>query len=219
MSSDFKYYLIYALAYGVVLLAGEVLYRILKRDARWSRNFSHLLAGLISLPFPLLFTSHWWVLGLCTQSILFLLITKRLGWIRSHHGSSGNTLGSYLFFVSLYSCFLAFQLLGRIELFVIPILTLSIADVSAAISGRTRIGLATWSASSDKTYRGSLFFFIFSSLIFVACFLWYLPGKTPLLLILAILLGGISTLVEALSPRGSDNLTVPLTILIFLLLS
>ena len=106
MNYNLKYYILYAVLYGLILLIGEGLYRILKLKPEWTRNFSHLAAGILSLPFPWLFSSHWWVLLLAIQSSLILYITRARDLIPSHHKTAGNSLGSYLFFASIYLCYM-----------------------------------------------------------------------------------------------------------------
>jgi len=88
MNYNLKYYILYAVLYGLILLIGEGLYRILKLKPEWSRNFSHLAVGIISLPYPWLFSSHWWVLLLAIQSSLILYLTRASGLIPSHHKSA-----------------------------------------------------------------------------------------------------------------------------------
>ena len=219
MNDNLKYYLIYTLGYGVVLLMGEIIYRWLDSGGAWSRNFSHLGAGLISLPFPWLFASHWWVLILAVQSSLVLLSTRSLGLIPSHHKVAGPSLGSFLFFASIYLCFLVFALTGQKELFVIPILVLSISDVAAAVVGRSPgrhpLTQMKWPGKEGKTLGGSAAFFL-SALLILFFSYQYLGLPTARSMLMALLISLAATLCEAFSPRGSDNLFIPLTILVFM---
>lgn len=220
MNVNLKYYLLYAIAYGVILLLGEVIYRTLKRGPLVSRSFSHLAAGLITLPLPWLFTSHWWVLLLAIQSCLVLWFTKRIKILPSHHLIAGNSLGSYLFFASVYLCFVASIFTGRKELFVIPLLVLSFSDVAAALIGRT-IGKRTIRKRANlnnehKTVAGSSAFFITALLVLILSFYYLLQWNFASVFPLALLLAIISTAVEAYSPYGTDNFFVPFTILIIM---
>jgi len=220
MNVNLKYYILYALAYGLVLLMGAFMYRALKSGPAWSRNFSHLAAGLISLPYPWLFTSHWWVLGLAVQSSLFLIGTRYLGWLASHHKVAHKSLGSVLFFASLYLCFLAYTFSGLRELFVIPILVLSLSDVSAAVVGRTKgtwpLARKKWSRKSDKTVAGSMAFFLTTLAVLQASFYYYLDLTFIHSLGMAMVISLISTASEALSPWGTDNFSIPVVVLIFM---
>lgn len=220
MNVNFKYYLLYSIAYGIVLLLGEVIYRYLKRGPLVSRSFSHLAAGLITLPFPWLFTSHVWVLLLAIQSCLVLWSTRRIKLLPSHHLIAGKSLGSYLFFASVYLCFVASLLTKREELFVIPLLVLTFSDVAAALVGRT-IGKRTIHKRANlnnehKTYAGSSAFFITALLVLILSFYYLLQWNLASAIPLALLLAFITTTVEAYSPYGTDNFFIPFTMLLIM---
>ena len=222
MNENLKYYLAYTVAYGIVLLIGAFMYRALKSGPAWPRNFSHLAAGIISLPYPWLFTSHWWVLALAVQSSLVLIVTRYLGWFSSHHKVAQRSLGSVLFFVSLYLCFLAYILLGQKELFVVPVLVLSFSDVSAAVVGRTKgtwpLARKKWSRKSDKTVAGSMAFFLTAMAVLLASLYYYLDLTFVHSLIMALVISLISTASEAISPLGTDNFSIPVVTLIIIYL-
>jgi len=219
MNGNLKYYLIYTLTYGLILLMGEFMYRSLRTGPALSRNFSHLAAGLISLPYPWLFTSHWWVLLLAVQSSLVLLGTHFLGLLPSHHKVTRRSLGSYLFFAALYLCFLSAYLTGQKELFVIPLLVLSFSDVAASVVGRSPGGhpffKKTWPGKARKTMAGSSAFFVGTALILFLS-LKYLGINSGKALLVAVAISVPATLSEAFSQRGTDNFFIPLTILLFM---
>jgi dolichol kinase len=195
------------------------MYRRLRTGPAWSRNFSHFVAGLISLPYPWLFTSHWWVLLLAVQSSLVLLSTRFLGLLPSHHKVAEKSLGSYLFFASIYLCYMASYLSGQKELFVIPLLVLSFSDVLAAVVGRSPgsfpLQQMKWPGPSGKTVAGSTAFFI-SALVILFVSLHYLGSTPARSMLMAVAISIPATASEALSPYGIDNFSVPLTILLFM---
>lgn len=219
MNENLKYYLFYTIAYGIVLLLGELMYRKLHTGPALSRNFSHLAAGLISLPYPWLFTSHWWVLLLAMQSSLVLLASRYMKLVPSHHKAAQKSLGSYLFFVSLYLCFLASYFSNQKELFVVPVLVMSFSDVAAAITGRRSgsfpLAHKKWPGTSVKTVAGSTAFFL-SAMIILFCSTYYLGSGPARSLLTAFAISLPVTAIEALSKRGTDNLFVPLTTLLFM---
>ena len=223
MNDNVKYYFSYAILYGIILLIGEGLHRYLRWNPARSRNFSHLLAGLASLPYPWLFTSHWWVLLLAVQSSVVLYVTRYYGFIPSHHKTAGRSLGSFLFFASIYICYTASSYTGNISLFVIPIFVLSISDVTASYVGQ-RFGKKPTSlirrfGVTNKTYAGSVAFFISSMVIVFAVFQYYLGERFFHSILMALAISVATTFSEAISPNGFDNLTVPLTTLIIIWLS
>lgn len=223
MNANIKYYLIYALAYGIILLLGEGIYRLLKGGPAWSRSFAHLSAGLITLPFPWLFTSHWWVLILSLQSCLVLWITRQMKILPSHHRIAGKSAGSYLFFVSVYLCFFIALRTGRKELFVVPLLVLTFSDVSAALVGRSMgkrsVPMSKSHKGPAKTLVGSTAFFITALCVVFLSFHYYLQWNLASSIYMSMLIAPLSTTMEAYSPFGTDNLLVPVTVLIIMQLN
>jgi dolichol kinase len=222
MNVNLKFYIIYAVLYGLILLIGEGSYRILRVKPAWSRNFSHLSAGLVSLPYPWIFSSHWWVLLLAVQSSLVLLLTRNLNLLPSHHLSGSRSAGSYLFFASLYLCFLVSSLMHNPFFFLLPILVLSASDVFASVVGRT-LGnppKGKWGRilKDDKSLAGTLAFF-FSSLITVTlAYSFYLQADFSYAFGMALVISLAAALVEAISSRGYDNFFIPAIILFIMLL-
>jgi dolichol kinase len=220
VSDHFKYYLFYTIAYGIILLLGEAIFRLVKGGYLVSRNFSHLAAGVITLPFPWLFTSHWWVLLLVIQSSLVLYATRVLRILPSHHRIAGKSLGSYLFFASVYLCFMASFFTGREELFVIPLLVLTFSDVAAALVGRT-VGKRVLpdgkpARGGHKTYAGSIAFFITALVILFPSLHYFMPWNFAILISVSLFISLFTTVTEAFSPYGTDNFFIPLIILIFM---
>ena len=220
MNENFKYYLLYALIYGIVLLMGEAIYRLFKRGSSWSRSFAHLAAGLLSLAYPWLFTSHWWVLLLAVQSSLVLWITHKLKILPSHHRIAGKSTGSYLFFASIYLCFIASSYTGRKELFVVPMLVLSFSDVAAALIGR-RIGKKSiqrrkTAGGTGKTLEGSSAFFITTLIVLFLSYYYFIQWNLAASISMALLLAVLTTTIEAYSPHGTDNFSIPFTLLVIM---
>ncbi|MGW8315592.1 MAG: hypothetical protein ACWGNV_08330 [Bacteroidales bacterium] len=222
MNQNLIYYMVYALLYGIILLMGEGMYRYLNLPEAQTRNFSHLAAGLVSLPYPWVFTSHWWVLILAVQSAVVLLLTRSAGLFPSHHKSAGKSWGSPLFFASLYVCFLAYTLTRDVSFFLLPVLILTFSDMLASMVGRN-IGKnppAPWNKwmAHGKTLQGSAAFL--GSSFFIATLMFYLkeglnPGTS---FVAGIGIALWTTLTEALFSRGVDNFFVPVITLIILFL-
>jgi dolichol kinase len=220
MNDQLKYYLAYTIIYGIILLMGEGLYRYLHVNPARSRNFSHLAAGLISLPYPWLFSVHGWVLLLTVQSSLVLLLTRKIGFIPSHHKAAGKGLGSYLFFASLYICYLAALRTGLKEFFVLPILILTISDVTASYFGQ-KYGEKPFLFfgglnPANKTSAGSLAFLITTYIIVIFAYTLYLERTLFRIILMSFMIALPATLVELFSRRGSDNFFIPITVLIIL---
>lgn len=222
MSSNFKFYIAYALVYGLILLIGEGIYRFLRVKPELARNFSHLAVGLISLPFPWIFSSHWWVLLIAVQSSAVLFLTRHLNLLPSHHLSGSKSLGSYLFFVSIYLCFLASFHLHNPFFFVLPMLVLSISDVVAAVVGRNLgrevNGPLIRFFKDNKTLAGTLAFFLSSLCIVCSAYYFYLQAHFLHAFLVATVISVTTAITEAKSTRGYDNLLIPIISLLIMYL-
>ena len=222
MNQNLIYYLVYAILYGIILLMGEGMYRYFNLPEGQTRNFSHLSAGLVSLAYPWVFTSHWWVLLLAAQSSAILLLTRSAGWFPSHHKSAGRSWGSPLFFVSLYLCFLAYTFTRDVIYFLLPVLILTFSDMLASMVGRNfgtppPVPWRKWMAQG-KTFQGSAAFL--GSALCIAVMMFYLTGRwTPGASLLAGTgLALFTSVTEAVASRGYDNFFIPAITLIILFL-
>jgi len=222
MSVNLKFYIGYTLVYGLILLVGEGSYRFLRVKPELSRNFSHLAVGLISLPYPWIFSSHWWVLLIAVQSSVILYLTRTLNLLPSHHGSNSNSAGSYLFFASIYICFLAFSYMNNAFFFVLPMLILSVSDVMAAVIGRN-IGRELHGPlirffKDNKTLAGTLAFFLSSLCIVCSAYYFYFQAHFLHAFLVALVISVATAITEAKSTKGYDNFFVPVISLLFMYL-
>ena len=159
-------------------------------------------------------------LALAIQSCLVLLVTRRLKLLPSHHLIAGRSAGSYLFFASVYLCFLVSSHTGLTELFVVPMLVLSFSDVAAALVGR-RFGKRTIqkrnpTTNPSKTLAGSAAFFLTALIVLFISYYYYIGWGFAGSISMTILLALITTSIEAYSPHGSDNFSIPFTVLIIM---
>jgi len=222
MSVNLKFYIGYALVYGLILLVGEGSHRFLRVKPELSRNFSHLAAGLISLPYPWVFSSHWWVLAIAIQSSVILYLTRTLNLLPSHHVKGPKSAGSYLFFASIYICFLASSYMNNAFFFVLPMLILSISDVMAAVIGRN-FGREVGGPlirffKENKTLAGTLAFFLSSLCIVSSAYYVYLQARFLHAFLVALVISVATAITEAKSTRGYDNFYIPIITLLFMYL-
>ena len=201
---------------------GEGLYRYFHIPEAKTRNISHLSAGLVSLPYPWLFTSHWWVLLLAVQSSVVLVLTRSAGWFPSHHKSTGKSWGSPLFFASLYLCYLAYTLTQDLLFFLLPVLILTFSDMLASLAGRNfgKTPPAPWNKwmANGKTIQGSAVFL--GSALCISCGVFYLSGGWTLeaALFASAGIAVLTTFTEALTSGEFDNLSIPAITLITMFL-
>lgn len=184
------------------------------------RKCAHTGLGLACLSFPWIFHSVWELAALCALCLGGLLLIRSVPRLR-------NGLGAGLFAVERKSggdvyfavaVLLLFALSGgRLELYVLPLLILTLSDSAAALAG-TRYGSHVFRVSSGfKSWEGSAAFFVITVVVTALTLRLLTPLDPFRVACIALLLGLPSTLVEAVFWHGLDNLFVP--VCVFLLLN
>jgi phytol kinase len=190
---------------------GELMYHVFHVKAELTRKWSHIGTGVLTLLFPIMLSSHWYVLLMCSSFAVLLVGSMKYGFLKSINAVDRDTLGSILYPVAVYFCFLSMGW-SRAEYtsFYLPILSLAFADPMAALVGK-KWGVKSFSIKGhSKTYLGSLACAITA---FVLCYTaieaqWTTNGAMYVVAFSG-LYAAIIAIVEAVSIRGYDNLTIP----------
>jgi dolichol kinase len=219
MNVQFNMSLVFLLVFLILILVTQQLYRAFKLPPEQSRKFLHVTGGMLALLFPLYLHSHWFVLILCALATILLTITYINKLLPSVHGTKRFSIGSIIFPLPVYICFFTAEKMDHnMLLFYLPVSLLTIADTIAELGGRQWGHLSLSLFNERKTVVGSLCFAaaaLILSLIFVVL-VFKLQNPRSALIIITVTIG--STLAESISFRGLDNLSVPLSALILLLL-
>ncbi|WP_270087728.1 phosphatidate cytidylyltransferase [Sphingobacterium sp. SYP-B4668] len=207
-------------AYLVLFAVGEVLYHKCKVKVEISRKVVHIGTGLLALLFPLLLDNHWLVLILCAAFAIILVVSLRFGFLPSINAVERKSIGSLAYPVAVYGCYLAFLFSAhQYHYYYLPILVLAVCDPVAGLAGRKwPIGPYTI-AGAHKTLMGSAMFLL-SALLLVGSYIFVAghPLTAPAIasiLIIAVL----ATLAEAVSRDGYDNVSIPFSVILGLLLT
>lgn len=178
-----------------------------------SRKGVHVGMGLICLSFPWLFQEAWPVLTLAGLAVIGLgairiipALKRSIGGVLG--GVERRSLGEFYFPVAVAAVFILSD--GNKLLFIIPVLTLTVADTVGALIG-IRYGSARYQTDEGlKSAEGSLAFF---TAAFLSChvplLLFSETGRAESLLI-GLTAGFVVMLLEAISWRGQDNFIIPL---------
>lgn len=221
-SSDFTG-LVASYAYATILLVlAEALRRWIGLPSELTRKLIHIGAGMWVFGVVALFDR--WEVGIVPFAtfipINYLLYRYR---ILGAMDTADSSPGTVYFAVSVT---LLFGLLwrpdgpvDRVPIAIAGVMAMTWGDALAALIGK-RIGKHRYRiGSSERSWEGSAAMFVASA---VAMFgvLWLLPGSSlsPLAapfgvqpaLLIALVSAVFATLVEAVSPHGTDNLSVPL---------
>lgn len=214
--------IIFLFAFAMLLIFNEMVYRRLNLKGEITRKFAHFTATLSTITFPYLFDDHWYVLALAIVFFVLLFASRNHSYLRSIHDIDRISVGSYLLPAAIYLTFLVSHLLNDRFLFILPILVLAICDPVAGILGinlqQYNHQIRIFNKTLQKTWLGSASFFV-SCFIITIIAIYFNQEKLDLKTFwLAVIIAFVSTLTEMFSWKGSDNLLIPLSVLLVLLL-
>ncbi|MGD9978068.1 MAG: hypothetical protein AB7S54_09055 [Bacteroidales bacterium] len=212
----------YLIAIALLLIFNELTYRRLGIKGEITRKFAHFTATLATIPFPYIFSSHWYVMVLASIFFLVLFISQRGTQLKSIHDIERKSVGSYLLPLSIYVTFLISNLLGNKFLYILPMLILAICDPMAGILGlnftKNNHNIKIFGIKTKKTILGSGSFLVSSFIISIIALYFHRVAFDVKTFWLALTIAGVSTLAELFSWRGTDNLSIPLSVVLVLVL-
>lgn len=176
-----------------------------------TRKLVHAAVGALALGLPLAGISHWHVLLLCAGFAGLLAYTARRRRFEALHAIERPSHGILYFAAAVYLCYAAQEIQRSYLVYYLPLMIMAASDSLAALCGK-RWPLGAYSLSGHrKTLMGSSAFFL-SALIISLLMLGLFGGTgvTTNVAVRAALIAAATTLVEALSVKGLDNVTVPL---------
>ncbi len=201
---------------GLVLVAGKFFEKAGKEA---SRKFIHIMLA------------NWWIIAMCFFDNVFwacslplcFILVNYLSYKRNlisvmERDSKEEGLGTVYYAITLFLlAIFSFGIVQKPELGLVGVLIMGYGDGLAAVIGRAIKSYSYKIGSSHKTIAGSATMFLVSFII-LAVFLCI--EQTPLWGVKAVLLGAVATLLEAISIKGTDNLTVPLitTLLLYVMI-
>jgi phytol kinase len=200
-----------AILLGLILLAE----RSVGLPAEVLRKLVHLVTGSLSILLPWIFRDTWPVLvlaGVAAGGMIALRVFPTwLAWIREAGFARSlrlDSLGDVTFPLGIAGLFvLAHD--DRVR-YAIPLLVATYADAAAAVTGK-QIGRNRFTPpfGGAKTVEGSLAFLVTAFACFVLPLTLQAGALTPTLI--AVSLGGavLTTILEAVSWSGLDNLFLP----------
>lgn len=209
---------ILCLAYILTIIGvAELLRRRRGYDSGFTRKVIHIGVGMMIWLVPFLFTTPWPFVVACVMFMIINLIDWRYGLIGSMQSRHRSNLGTVYF--PLAAAVVALIFWDTPPLMVAALMPLTwgdgIAPVIGAAYGRRVYRVHT----STRTVEGSAGFFV-AGFIFTWLALWVMPGTpeiSPVEAILpALVIMAVTTVIEAFSIWGLDNLTVTAAAIIIL---
>ena len=194
----------------------EVARKVLKLSPELSRKFVHVMVGiLVSLaPFFLETKLPVIVLGVLFTVLNYVALKKDS--LKGMHTTERVSFGT-VYFPIAFSLLVVMFWDRNIVIFVLSMLILAFSDTAATVIGErvnSKRKFILW--HDKKSWPGSIAFFITTLIVVLAAYPIYaeLAGYQPLSLVhllgMAMFTGFVASVAEAVSKRGSDNLTLTL---------
>ncbi len=238
--NDLLWYLLAVIYAVLVLLAGDLGRRRLGLDSNFTRKIIHLFAGFAIWTVP--FYTHAWVATFVALTFVIMLIfanSKRFGrffaaMARQEDLAVDSVRGPLWYAVSITLLTGIFTFTGRVDIYFIAAASIHMMMLGDGLSAP--IGLrygkkhmyTFW--GSQRSIHGSASLFMFSLIGALLAF-WFFGVLNYGTLIAAgqilwgtiiqlALIGAVAaTVIEILSPKGTDNLTVPLLSAVVMLIT
>lgn len=217
MSNDIYYTIVLAIAFLLLFGSAELLYFKAKIKAEYTRKYVHFFTGLITLLFPVLVGNHWLVLTLCSSFAILLIISLKFNFLKSINAIDRISLGSVLYPIVVYIIYFIYTFYQSYVFFYVPIIIMAACDPAAALVGN-KFPFGKFKIRHEtKTIAGSGAFFLMAILISIIL-LTMLTNLSGLnILYLAILISFLTAITEAVCQKGYDNLAIPFTCIILLI--
>jgi len=208
MNNTLGFILCLVYVFSMIGLA-ELLRRRQGYGSGFTRKVIHIGVGMMSWFLPLLFTSPWPFVAACAAFMVINLLDWRYGFFNAMQSSSRSNLGTVYF--PLAAAVVALIFWDRPPLMVAALMPLTWGDGLAPVIGAAYGKRIYRIHTSTRTLEGSAGFFV-AGFVFTWLALWVVGGPpdiSPVAALLpALVIMAVTTLIEAVSIWGLDNLTV-----------
>lgn len=192
---------------AILLIATE---KLLDKWPETSRKVLHIMVGNIAFLLPIFITAEVMAFVAAGPFILFTFLMSPHTPIKSIRGrtsAAGHSMG--LVYYAITWAILAYVFFDNMVVIAIGILAMSYGDGFASIMG-IRFGKKKYNVCGDeKSYVGSFAMFVFTFIATIIAVLYYGVDITNYLLVVLLFISLVAAVVEGITPKGLDNLTVP----------
>lgn len=197
---------------AVVFLISE---KFLKSRPSFARKFTHIMVGNIIFLLPLFTGTEsriFMTLFIAVPIVVFSFLMTKYSPIKINNSitSSGHGLG--LFYYSISWTILAFFFYNQPYIIAVGIVAMSYGDGFASLIGQ-KFGKHKYTVFGDtKSFEGSLaMFLVLIAMLLVSLGYYIFIIGYPLYILnlfVIIAVGAVATVVEGITPKGLDNLSV-----------
>jgi len=207
MNGDIAGVLLVYIYVAILLITTE---KILDKYPEFSRKFLHIMTGNIAFLLPIFKTAEVMAFGAAAPFIILTFLMSPytpIKKIRGRTSAAGHGMG--LVYYSITWTILAYLFFDNMVVIAIGILAMSYGDGFASIIG-IRFGKKRYNVFGDKkSYMGSFAMFVFTFIATIIALLYYNIPITYFVILVLLLIALVAAVVEGLTPKGLDNLTVP----------
>ena len=202
-----------ALVYIYVAILLIITEKILDKYPAANRKILHIMTGNIAFLLPVFQTREAMTFFAAAPFILFTFLMSPYSPIKSIKGktsAAGHGLG--LVYYAISWTILAYIFFDHMVVIAIAIFAMSYGDGFASLLG-AKFSKRKYKIFGDKkSYVGSISMFIFTLIMTVIAFLYYGVDITSYKLLILAFIAMAAAIIEAITPKGLDNLSVPLSI-------
>lgn len=201
-------------AFLILFALAEFLFRVVEIQGEVTRKIVHIGTGILTMLFPILVDNHWLILFLCSSFAVILTLSLRFHFLKGINSIDRKSHGSISYPIAVYLSYLFYEFHSDHNLlfFYLPVLTMAIADPVAAFIGKKTKFIPVLIFGENKTIGGFLGFF-FTSILVTITLTHFFPSSGLNQIILIVICAVFSALTELFTPRGLDNITIPLSII------
>ena len=206
--------------YIVLVIIGAKIFK--KKGKEASRKFIHIMLGNWWFIAMYYFTNVWFAAFVPATFVIINYISYKKDLIKVMERDVQDGLGTVYYAISLLILVIvSFGVYKEPSLGLIPNLVMAYGDGLAGLLGRMIKSKRYKLSDTKKSVAGSITMFVISTLL-IGGYLSYwhkeIFWSTPHWPLVAALIGFAITAIEAISEKGTDNITVPLGTLCMLLM-
>lgn len=206
--------ILYALFITVAIFISNMFFKSqIQLSKEIERKIGHIGFGVIALSAPFVFIHKWQFIVVIAYLLIWFYLIRKLPLFRGGlydvvHLTSRPTIGDLLFPISVVGLWLLMSP-NDVSYYIVSVLVMSLADSGASLIGKLYPYGVYKVAKSTKSMSGSFVFFIITIVIFT-----FFKSDIPLTGSQFVLLAIATTIAEAVSGYGLDNMTIPLVLYI-----
>lgn len=206
--------------YIALVIIGAKIFK--KKGKEASRKFIHIMLGNWWFIAMYYFTNVWFAAFVPATFVIINYISYKKDLIKVMERDVQDGLGTVYYAISLLILVIvSFGVYKEPSLGLIPNFVMAYGDGLAGLLGRMIKSKRYKLSDTKKSVAGSITMFVISTLLIGGYLLYWhkeIFWSTPHWPLVAVLIGFAITAIEAISEKGTDNITVPLGTLCMLLL-